>query len=182
VDILIQAFLVVADRFPDMHLRVIGHCPDRTPFERIARGHPRIHLEKAIHHPQAMEAMARCTAFVLPSRTEAMGRVLLEAMAAGKPVIASSVDGIPFYVQDGETGYLFRSEDVNDLARKLELVLTDPGRASEMGRVGASVVRERYSEAAYAASFQRMVAETITTRSTSVAGGATGHSGHRPIR
>ena len=58
--------------------------------------------------------MARCRVFVLPSRTEAMGRVLIEAMAMGKTCIASAVDGIPHYVRDEDTGLLFRSGDAAD--------------------------------------------------------------------
>jgi glycosyltransferase involved in cell wall biosynthesis len=82
-------------------------------------------------------------------------------MAAGKPVVASNVDGIPIYVRDGETGLLFRSEDVQDLASKLGMLLADPVRAAAMGQRGAALVRERYSESAYADSFYQMVMETI---------------------
>ena len=69
--------------------------------------------------------MAGCSLFVLPSRTEAMGRVLLEAMACKKPIIASNVGGIPEIIKDGYNGLLFESENVDDLAEKIRLVLSN---------------------------------------------------------
>ena len=59
-----------------------------------------------------------------------MGRVLLEAMAAQKPIIVSAVGGTPFYVSDQENGLLFRSEDPADLAEKLVRLLTNPDLAA----------------------------------------------------
>jgi len=63
-----------------------------------------------------------CRCFVLPSREEGMGRVLLEAMASAKPVIGANVGGIPALIEDGKNGYLFESEDVDELAKKLDLI------------------------------------------------------------
>src|SRR5688572_1993439 len=102
VDVLIQAFNRITDRHPDVRLRIVGHCPDRTPFEALAGGNPRVSLERAVPRDEAMKLMGGCSLFVLPSRSEAMGRVLLEAMAARKPIVASAVDGIPHYVRDNE--------------------------------------------------------------------------------
>ena len=132
VDILIKAFHKVADKHPDVTLRVVGHCPDRGPFERLAAGHPRISLEKAVMPDDAIALMSRCEIFVLPSRTEAMGRVLLEAMAARKPIIASRVGGIPTYVEDGRNGLLFNSENVQELAAGMDLLLQDSDYADKL--------------------------------------------------
>jgi glycosyltransferase involved in cell wall biosynthesis len=73
---------------------------------------------------------------VLPSLNEGMGRVLVEAMAAGKPVVASRVGGIPDLVQHGETGYLVPPADEKALADGIKKLLDDPGNAWEMGQRG----------------------------------------------
>jgi glycosyltransferase involved in cell wall biosynthesis len=73
---------------------------------------------------------------VLPSLNEGMGRVLVEAMAAGKPVVASRTGGIPDLVWHGETGYLVPPADEKALADGIKKLLDDAGRAWEMGQQG----------------------------------------------
>jgi glycosyltransferase involved in cell wall biosynthesis len=85
-------------------------------------------------------------ALVLPSTTmgEAFGVVLLEAMAMGKPVIASNLPGVRTVVEDGVDGFLIKPSDVDDLAAKMTLLLADRAKASEMGRRGRAKVEARY--------------------------------------
>lgn len=161
VDVLIRAFGRISDRHPDVELRIVGHCPDRAPFEAIAGGNPRITFHRAVHHAEAMALMAGCSAFVLPSRTEAMGRVLLEAMALRKPIVASRVGGIPTYVEDGRNGLLFESGDVDDLAAKLDALLDDPARADRLAEEGHRRVLSEFSEEAYVARFLEMVQRVV---------------------
>jgi glycosyltransferase involved in cell wall biosynthesis len=84
---------------------------------------------------------------VLPSLNEGMGRVLVEAMAAGKPVVASRVGGIPDLVRHGETGYLVPPADVEALADGIKKILDDPERAWEMGQQGKEYCRQFSLEA-----------------------------------
>jgi glycosyltransferase involved in cell wall biosynthesis len=79
---------------------------------------------------------------VLPSLNEGMGRVLVEAMAAGKPVVASNVGGIPDLVRHGETGYLVPPADEKALADGIKKLLADPGNAWEMGQRGKEYCRQ----------------------------------------
>jgi glycosyltransferase involved in cell wall biosynthesis len=83
---------------------------------------------------------------VLPSTTrgEAFGVVLLEAMACGKPVVASNLPGVRSVVADGQDGLLVRPRDVNDLAEKMQVLLDDPERRRQMGLRGRSKVEEKY--------------------------------------
>jgi glycosyltransferase involved in cell wall biosynthesis len=157
VDVLIQAFLSLADDFPGLKLLVVGHCEDRRPFEALAKGHPRIELRRAVPHAEAIELIRRCTAFVLPSRTEAMGRVLLEAMAAGKPVIASRVDGIPNLVREGLTGLLVPPSDIEELARALRTVLEDANLRRRLGSAGHEIARGEYGEERYVSAYEEIV-------------------------
>ena len=161
VDVLIRAFQRVADRHPAWRLRILGHCPDRAPWEALRAGHPRIEFLKAMKHDRAMELLGRCAIFVLPSRTEAMGRVIVEAMAAGKPVIASAVDGIPHYVRDGDTGLLFASESVDELADRLDRLMSDPAYAAALAARGQAFAHSQLSEARYVEQFRELV-EAVT--------------------
>lgn len=74
--------------------------------------------------------------FVLPSLNEGMGRVLIEAMAAGKPIIASNVGGIPDLVIQGENGLLVPVKDIEALAEAIEYLLENPRERIEMGEKG----------------------------------------------
>ena len=84
---------------------------------------------------------------VLPSLNEGMGRVLVEAMAAGKPVVASEVGGIPDLVKHGETGYLVRPADEKALANGIRKLLNDPESARQMGQRGKEYCRQFSLEA-----------------------------------
>lgn len=163
VDVLIRAFNVISERFPSVSLLVVGHCPDRTPFEELAANNPRITFRAGVPHGEAMRLVAGCRAFVLPSRTEGMGRVLLEAMAARKPIVATRVDGIPTYITDGENGLLFEPENADDLAAKLELLLTDDDLAERLAQEGFRRVFERFSEECYIEHFERMLGDLVST-------------------
>jgi glycosyltransferase involved in cell wall biosynthesis len=76
---------------------------------------------------------------------EALGRTAVEAMAAGRPVVASRIGGLPFTVADGATGLLCEPGDPDDLARKLEMLLDDPDLRTRMGRAGRRRFEEHYS-------------------------------------
>ena len=82
---------------------------------------------------------------VLPSFYEGMGRVVLEAMAAGKPVVASSVGGLTELVKDQVTGYLVPAGDVGALMERLETLIRDPDLRQKMGAEGSRQMRHEYS-------------------------------------
>jgi len=87
------------------------------------------------------EVMSTFDVFVLPSLNEGMGRVLVEAMALGKPIVASDIGGIPNLVVNDENGYLVRVGDVETLAAKIRELLDDPGKREKMGNAG-----QRYAD------------------------------------
>jgi glycosyltransferase involved in cell wall biosynthesis len=84
---------------------------------------------------------------VLPSLNEGMGRVLVEAMAAGKPVVASRVGGIPDLVIHGKTGFLVPPADEKALAAWIKKILDDPENAWEMGQRGKEFCQQFNLEA-----------------------------------
>jgi glycosyltransferase involved in cell wall biosynthesis len=89
------------------------------------------------------EIMPLFDVFVLPSLNEGMGRVLVEAMAAGKPVIASNVGGIPDLVKEGRNGLLVPPADSDALASNIIKLVLNPDEARKMGERGRDMC-DRY--------------------------------------
>lgn len=165
VDLLIKAFHEIKHEFPEHRLMIAGYCWDKTPFEKLRDGDKRIQLLQPLPHPEAIELIARSELFVLPSRTEGMGRVLLEAMAAKTPIVASNVDGIPHYVEHGETGLLVDSENVEQLASAMRKALGDRKLANKMADKAYRRVFERYSEERFARHYFDMVERVMSHKS-----------------
>jgi glycosyltransferase involved in cell wall biosynthesis len=90
---------------------------------------------------------AACDALVLGSLTEGSGNVALEAMACGRPVVATDSGGPPEYVSDGETGFVVPVGDVPAMADRVRRLLDEPGLAEALGRAGRSRMVERFSYA-----------------------------------
>jgi glycosyltransferase involved in cell wall biosynthesis len=103
--------------------------------------------------------------FVLPSRWEGFGLVLLEAMAQSCPIVATRVGGIPEVVADGETGLLVPPGDVGALASAIGKLIDDPSRRRALGRAGHARFRHRFTA-------ERMAEETATVYDEAMAVGA----------
>jgi len=101
--------------------------------------------------------------FALPSLNEGMGRVLVEAMAAGKPLVASEVGGVPDLVTPGATGILVPPGDVEALAAAISEILNDPVKAQKMGDTGRRACRH-YSVAAMLERLVTMYDDTLTAQ------------------
>lgn len=127
-----------------LDLLVAGDGPQRASLERTVaqRGiSDRVRFVGRADRPTTAALFRGATAFVLPSRHEPFGIVNLEAMAAGRPVVASAVGGVPEVVVDGVTGVLVPPEDPGALAGAVARLAADPGAAAAMGAAGASRAR-----------------------------------------
>jgi glycosyltransferase involved in cell wall biosynthesis len=91
---------------------------------------------------------------LLASDYEGCPLTVLEAMAAGVPVVATAVGGVPELIIDGETGYLVAPDRAQPIAAALEAILTDPNRGRALGAAGRQRARALFSH-------ERMVCETI---------------------
>lgn len=158
IDTLVRAFEKITDQFPDFELRLIGHRLEVEGKHYLGTWHHRVKFDKGKHYDEIHQYFLNCYCFVLPSRTEGMGRVLIEAMASGKPVIGSNVGGIPDLIEDENNGFLFESGDVDDLAKKLARLLSDPQLAHKMGLNGKRLVEENFSSEKYVQQFHKMIA------------------------
>ena len=151
VDILIKAFRLVHKEYPDLRLRIMGHCPppEDEPFRQLAAECPNIEFVPPAWIDDVAREMRGALALVNPARTEAMGRVHIEAMASAKPVVASRTNGAREIVQPGQTGLLVNIDDVDDLAKGLKWIAENPEAARQMGERGRERAMKLYSEEIY---------------------------------
>ena len=165
VDVLIDAFKQIENVFPEYRLEVWGHSSpaEERHFRKLAEGSDRITFGKGISYDEAITKMSKCSVLVLPSRTEAMGRVILEAFYLGKPVVASAVDGIPHYIKDNISGLLFHPNDALDLAEKLKRVLKDEDLRNRLVENGKQEFQQLYSEIHYSKHFRSMLDQLLST-------------------
>lgn len=131
-DLLLLAFARIAADFPAAHLTLIGPEDDLNYTDLLRMTVALSGLEERVHFTGGIDqtAMAlvfsRARALVLPSHSEGLGRVVIEAMLCGAPVIGSAVGGIPDMVKPGETGWLVPPGDIEALAGALRTALTEP--------------------------------------------------------
>jgi glycosyltransferase involved in cell wall biosynthesis len=130
LDVLLEAYEGLTDPPPLVALIAdYGRAPARMPEGVI--------VARNVPHSQVMAAWAHCGLGVVPSVVvEAFGIVAVEAMACGKPVIASAIGGLREVVVDGETGVLVAPGDANALRQALQGLLADPARRARLGAAG----------------------------------------------
>jgi glycosyltransferase involved in cell wall biosynthesis len=125
---------------------VVGDGPERASVETaIAAQDGRAPVELLGDRSDVGELLADADVFVLSSRSEGMPLSILEAMAVGLPVVASSVGGIPELVRDGETGRLVPPGNEEALAAALRETLSDPELRARLGAAGRQRVMEHFS-------------------------------------
>lgn len=161
VDILVRAFASIAQEHPRLRLKILGYAPpfELESYRALAGHHRRIEFVKAGWIEDVGELMRGCHAFVHAARSEAMGRVLLEAMACGKPIVSTRTNGASDYMVDGETGILCEIDDAEGLASGMRTMLADPALADRMGQAGRAHLSKTSSEERFAERFIAMVHE-----------------------
>lgn len=157
VDLLIAAFNDIAEHFPEFRLKIVGKCTEKEIFIEKCKYPERVDLYDQLPNNDVVDLMAKCYAFVLPSRTEGIPRVIQEAMALSRPVIASRVGGIPSIIIDNDNGILVDKEDVSSLSIAMKKVISSPAYAEEMGRKAKEIVLRNFSEDMYTNLYREMV-------------------------
>lgn len=146
---LIEAFAKLKPLHPNLHLVIVGSGGLRAAYLALA---DRLGLHGSVHllgeRQDVPECLAGMDLFVLPSLNEGMGRALIEAMAAGLPVVASRVGGVPAIVEDRRTGLLVPAGDAGALASALEELVQKPEWAKELGLAASRSIGERFSSEA----------------------------------
>ena len=136
----------VASRFPLAEFVLAGDGPFRKEWEELARKlgiSPRTRFLGDRH--EITSVLAALDVVVSPSRSESLSNVILEAMAAGRPVVATRVGGNPELVRDRETGLLVAPEDEGALATALETMLASPNLAQEWGENARRIAQANFT-------------------------------------
>ncbi|MFG6416562.1 glycosyltransferase family 4 protein [Roseateles sp. DC23W] len=148
-DVLLQAFAALATEFPEMQLWLVGaNAAALQGLRSVAAGSTfanRVHFHIDVPHAEIPALFRAARLFVLPSRQEAFGIVLLEAGCLGVPVIATHVGGVPEIITDGETGLLVPPDDLEALAEAIRQVLRHPAEAQARAARLAARVQQQFS-------------------------------------
>ena len=153
---LIDAAALVVRQVPDARFVIAGEGELRESLEHQIR-HLKLdkHVLLAGFRPDVLSLHKAFDIFVMSSVTEGLGTSILDAMASGKPVVATTAGGIPEVVRDGETGLLVPPRDDRALADAIVRLLKDAALRDRMGAAGLSLAHARFSA-------ERMVQETLT--------------------
>lgn len=161
-DLLVRAFAKALAEHTDLYLLLVGDGPERHNLELLANQLgicERVRFTGFQKSPERY--LAAMDLFALTSRLEGLPLVILEAWAAGLPVISTAVGGVPKVVEDGKSGLLFPSGDEQALLDALRRLLDDQLFAGKLAEEGLAVVRERYSLARMADEYERHYRELM---------------------
>ena len=140
--LMLQALALVRERVPDVVLRIAGrplHGPFGARVQRVIddlRLAAHVQFLGSLDQPRLAQAYAAAAVTVLSSRQETSPAVLMEAMAARRPVVATAVGGVAEIVADGQSGYVTPPGDAAALAERVQRLLLDPALASALGAAG----------------------------------------------
>jgi glycosyltransferase involved in cell wall biosynthesis len=166
-DVFIRAAALVSAHRPDVHFVVIGE--DKSPQMDHRRSLEKLITELGLNGVIDMAgwrddinaALASLTVFVSAARSEPFGLAIVEAMAAGLPIIATRSEGALEILEDGSTGKLVPADDPEVLAQAINHLLDNPLECSRLGQKAQRVARDRYSLARMASDTERVYREVL---------------------
>lgn len=144
---LLEAFEMVAEKLPDSRLTVVGSSGIEAEVHRRAlamKCHSRITFIKHVSRQELPTALRDCTVYCLPSHGEPLGGSMLEAMACGKPVVATDAGGLGMLVQE-DGGRKVPPRDAHALAFALMEILISPELQERMGNFNRRLIEERHA-------------------------------------
>lgn len=170
---LIKAARQVVDRYPKVRFMVIGDCSS-TPAYREHYEKVKLMLAEQGVAPyfiftdfrsDVARLIHALDVFTLSTHDEGLPLVILEAMAAAKPVVATAVGGIPEVIRDPETGLLYAHRDDAQLAAHLLSLLCDEARAASLGEAGRKHVELNFSRERFAAEMIELYRQALSIKS-----------------
>ncbi len=166
-DQLILAARSIAGEFPDVGFVLIGDGPLRERLQGlIDQGNLQGRFVLAGHRSDVDRLFPHMDALAMSSYTEGLPCVLLEAMAAGVPVVATSVGGIPEVIEEGASGFLVPPGDPRALADRLRRLLADPDLCRSLANRGRNRVRDGFTFAAQAERYASLLTSIIEPRAS----------------
>jgi glycosyltransferase involved in cell wall biosynthesis len=172
VDVAIRAVGALRDRGIPVYLHIIGYGPLEEELCSLTN---ELGLQGQVHFYGVQTndwvksfLVEHCDThlYVQPSRREALGQSILEAMAAGLPVVAARVGGIPELITDGGTGLLFEVESTNSLVDCIIRLMNNPQLANQLGSKAKEVALEYFTVSRECASFTEWYTQLIRNNKT----------------
>ncbi len=155
VDYLIRAFGIARKECKDLKLVVMGSGPCEPHLKDIASNIEGVLFIGHVDSPNIKRLLYEsCLTVVVPSMHETLPTVVIEAMAHGKPVIATDVGGNPFMVKNGKNGFLVKPKDTESISRFIRILYQNPDLRKKMGAYGRELVEKEFS-------YEKMTTETL---------------------
>ncbi|WP_394617587.1 glycosyltransferase [Lentzea sp. JNUCC 0626] len=139
----VDEFLRALARVPGAFGEIVGDGTCKAEWELLARDlgiTDRVRFHGFVSEDELLDAYARCDLFVMPGVAELQSLATMEAMAAGKPVIAANAMALPHLVHPGRNGWLFEPGDVNQLAQRLHTLVHDEPMRARMGAASSEII------------------------------------------
>ena len=160
LDVLLEAVDMLATRGGAVRLVVAGDGPGQAAAQRFLDGRDAGRAINMLGFTRDVAGvLSAADALVVPSRWEGLPLSVMEAMAAGVPVIAARVGGVPELVADGRTGLLVPPEDPQSLADAIERLASDSLLRTRLGTAGLEVARHQYTIAATIEAHEKLYTE-----------------------
>jgi glycosyltransferase involved in cell wall biosynthesis len=161
--LLASAWRIVANAVPQARLVVVGSGPLQAVIDELQSEYPeRICFHSWLEPQELKVEFDSATALVLPSRSEGLGRVVVESFARGRPVIGAEVGGIPDLVKHEVNGLLIPSDDVSALASAMTRLLNDQVLAARLGdQARADAETQRWTADRYARAVFSLVQDSL---------------------
>jgi glycosyltransferase involved in cell wall biosynthesis len=145
-DVFIDMASRICEKLHNVQFLIVGDGPMLAQCKRrVAELKLQDHVKFTGYRDDMNDIYASIDILAITSFTEGLPNVLLEAFAHAKPVVATSVGGIPEVVSHGESGFLVRAGDTDELVRHMMKLVEEPGLASQMGMNGRRTIHERFS-------------------------------------
>jgi glycosyltransferase involved in cell wall biosynthesis len=162
VDYLLRAIPSILQRVPNARFLIVGHGEMRESWGRLAE---ELGVGEAViwagHRADVDTFLSGCDLFVLPTLADAFPTVLLEAMAASVPAVASAVGGVPEIVEDGVTGLLVPPRDSSALATAVTRILGDAQLRESMRKAARASAEQKFTTEAWLQRLERLYAEVV---------------------
>ncbi len=169
-DILVRALPLLLKSYPNVHIVIGGDGVQREELLRLAaelKVSEHLHMPGQISWDRVPAFLAMGDVFVLPSKRDTSGNsdglptVLLEAMALGKPIVATNIGGVPLVITDGVNGLLCPSGDHNSLSQSIGLLVQDTSLRQRLGQSARRSVEEQFNWQEVARRFTEIFNQSI---------------------